>query len=67
MVALTGIVTALLFLGPWVAISTVEAHRSSDVKIACSKLKTRYPDYTFLPGTPGYVYETQDRELSKAN
>ncbi|KAF1973688.1 FAD-binding domain-containing protein [Bimuria novae-zelandiae CBS 107.79] len=29
-------------------------------KVACSKLKSRYPDNTFLPGTSGYVYETQE-------
>ena len=67
MVALTGIVTAVLFLASSVAINVVGAHRSSDVETACSKLKTRYPNYTFLPGSPGYAYETQDRELSEAN
>jgi hypothetical protein len=29
---------------------------------ACSKLKSRYPQNTFLRGTPGYAYETQTRE-----
>jgi hypothetical protein len=29
--------------------------------IACSKLKLRYPQNTFLRGTPGYVDETQTR------
>ena len=65
MVAFTGIVVALLVLAPSAAIGTVGARRSSGEKIACFKLKTRYPDNTFLPGTPGYAYETQDRKLSK--
>jgi len=31
--------------------------------IACSKLKSRFPQNTFLRGTPGYTYETQTRKF----
>lgn len=63
MISITAILVALLFATPSVAVGTVGAHRYSGEKVACSKLKTRYPDNTFLPGALGYVYETQDRKL----
>ncbi|KAE8851855.1 hypothetical protein PTNB73_00873 [Pyrenophora teres f. teres] len=60
MVVLTGIVAGLLFSVPTVATTTVGSRRSSGEKVACSKLKNRYPDNTFLPETSGYAYETQE-------
>jgi hypothetical protein len=36
-------------------------------KVACSALKLRYPQKTFLPNTPGYAYETQSRKNSVRN
>ena len=63
MIIVTAVLAALLFVTPSVAAGAVGAHRYSGEKVACSKLKTRYPDKTFLPGTSGYVYETRDRKL----
>lgn len=39
------------------------ASLSGGEKIACSKLKSRYQDHTFLPGSSEYAYETQIREF----
>jgi hypothetical protein len=36
-------------------------------KVACSALKLRYPQNTFLHNTPGYAYETQLRKTSVGN
>lgn len=48
----------MLFAVPVLAGSSVASIFGSE-KIACYKLKLFYPDNTFLPGTPGYAYETQ--------
>jgi hypothetical protein len=59
MVLLAG-VAALLFAAPSIATGAAKSLFGGE-KVACSKLKSRYPDSTFLPGTPGYAYETQER------
>ncbi|EUC47507.1 hypothetical protein COCMIDRAFT_89974 [Bipolaris oryzae ATCC 44560] len=49
------IVTAFLLAAPSAA-----GNPSDRANAACSSLKLRFPAYTFLPGTPGYLYETHD-------
>ena len=50
------VVTTLLLAAPSAA-----EKPSSGANAACSRLKHRFPDYTFLPGAQGYTYETQER------
>ncbi|EMD58435.1 hypothetical protein GGP41_007799 [Bipolaris sorokiniana] len=49
------VVTTLLLAAPSAA-----EKPSSGANAACSRLKHRFPDYTFLPGAQGYTYETQE-------
>jgi hypothetical protein len=59
MVLLAG-VAALLFAAPSIATGAAKSLFDGE-KVACSKLKAKYPESTFLPGTTGYSYETQER------
>jgi len=61
MVVLAGI-AALLFSLPLIAAKEAKTLFGGE-KVACSKLKHRYPDSTFEPGTSGYAYETQERKF----
>jgi hypothetical protein len=61
MVVLANIAALLFVATPIAAVSTV-ASQSGGEKVACSKLKSKYPDNTFLPGTSGYAYETHERK-----
>lgn len=56
--------TVVWLLATAAAAESSAARLSSGEKIACSKLKSQYPDRTFLPGSSEYVYETQIREFS---
>lgn len=49
-----------LFLGvpARAAKSTIRSITGGE-KIACAKLKLRYPEQTFYPGETSYTYETQ--------
>ncbi|KAF1840642.1 FAD-binding domain-containing protein [Cucurbitaria berberidis CBS 394.84] len=58
MAVLAGIV-ALLVATPAFAIDAAVTSLYGGEAIACSKLKFRYPQYTFFPGTSGYAYETR--------
>jgi len=62
MVSLAG-VAALLFAAPPIAADAARS-RSGGEQAACSKLRSKYPDRTFSPGTSGYVYETQERTIT---
>jgi hypothetical protein len=64
MVLLAG-VAALLFAAPSIATGAAKSLFGGE-KVACSKLKAKYPESTFLPGTPGYSYETQERMCLKS-
>jgi hypothetical protein len=59
MVLLAGL-AALLFAAPSIATGAAKSPFGGE-KVACSKLKSKYPDSTFLPGSSGYAYETQER------
>jgi hypothetical protein len=61
MVVLAGVLTLLSAVPLTAARSTVASLYGGE-KVACSKLKSKYPDNTFLPGTLGYAYETQERK-----
>lgn len=52
-------VAALLLVAPLTTISAAGGLVSSE-RVACSKLKHRYPENTFFPGSSGYAYETQE-------
>ncbi|KAF2736872.1 FAD binding domain-containing protein [Polyplosphaeria fusca] len=41
------------------AAAAVEVEGATNQKNACSTFKQKYPDYTFLPNSPGYIWETQ--------
>ncbi|KAI4913139.1 hypothetical protein J4E85_010872 [Alternaria conjuncta] len=58
MVLLAG-VAALLFAAPSIAAGAAQS-LSGGEQAACSKLRSKYPDSTFSPGTSGYLYETQE-------
>jgi hypothetical protein len=62
MMVLAGI-AALLFATPSIAAGSTVASLFGGERVACSKLKLKYPDNTFLPSSPGYVYETQERKF----
>ena len=55
-------IAALLFSVPLIAANQAKTLFGGE-KVACSKLKHRYPGSTFEPGTPGYAYETQERMI----
>ena len=61
MAIVTGI-AALLLAIPALATESAVTSLYGGETIACSKLKSRYPEHTFLPGTPGYAYEVQTRK-----
>jgi hypothetical protein len=58
-------VALLLFAVPSTATGAARGLFGGE-KVACSKLKARYPESTFLPGTLGYAYETQERMRSQS-
>ena len=57
---LLAVVAALLFTAPSIATSPATSLSGAE-KVACSKLKSKYSDSTFSPGSSGYSYETQER------
>jgi hypothetical protein len=54
-------IAVFLFATPSIAAGSTIASLFGGEKVACSKLKSKYPDNTYLPGTSGYAYETQER------
>jgi hypothetical protein len=61
MVVFAGVLT-LISAVPLTAAGSTVASLYGGEKVACSKLKSKYPDNTFLPGTSGYASETQERK-----
>jgi len=55
-----GIFLVVLVLGvPALAAKSTIRSITGGEKIACAKLKLRYPEHTFFPGEASYTYETQ--------
>lgn len=50
---------ALLLAAPTFATASAVSSLSGGEKVACAKLKLKYPEQTFYPNSAGYTYETQ--------
>ena len=58
MIGLTPIAAMLLAL-PTFATTINVGNLSGGERVACAKLKLKYPGQTYYPGSVGYTYETQ--------